>query len=103
VQIMPAASDMAACVTEDIDVHFSRVGPGGGTLVVVAVGTNVYAATGLEPLAALHAAASKAAEGLAQTGMTVDPRVIVERGEEQLRSRVSRNSRGGLEKPPPTG
>ena len=88
---------MAGCLTEDIDVHFSGVGE--GTLVVVAFGRNVYAATGVEPLAALHAAASKAAEGLAQRGLTVDARVIVEKGQEKLLARGSGSSRVGLQKP----
>jgi len=58
----------------------------GGTLVVVAIGTDVYGATDLEPVSALHAAARRAAEDLALRGRPVDPNVIVERGQQQLRA-----------------
>ena len=33
----------------EIDVHFNRLGPGGATLVVVAVGREVFGATNPEP------------------------------------------------------
>jgi hypothetical protein len=56
-------------------------------LVVVAIGREVYGATGLNPLAALHAAAKRASEGLALRGLSVDPDLIVECGREQLRVR----------------
>lgn len=85
----------------DIGVHFSALGGGGGTLVVVAVGTDAYGATHDEPLTALHAAACKAAEGLALRGMTVDPKIIVERGQEELSARARRSASPELPKPPP--
>jgi hypothetical protein len=56
----------------DIDVHFNRLGPSGATLVVVAVGREVFGATHPEPLAALHTAAREAAEGLAKCGQRID-------------------------------
>jgi hypothetical protein len=77
--------DMATA--HDIDVYFNRMGPTGGLLVVVAIGTEVYGATDREPLAALHIAARKAVEGLALRGQAVDPSVIVKRGEAELHAR----------------
>jgi hypothetical protein len=44
-------------MADDIEVHFNRLGLSGGTLVVVAIGTDVYGATDQEPVAALRAAA----------------------------------------------
>jgi hypothetical protein len=74
-------------MADDIGVHFNRSGPTGGTLVVVAIGIDVYGATDREPLAALHIVARKAAEDLALRGRPVDPSAIVERGEEELQAR----------------
>ncbi len=79
-------------MAHDIDVHFNRLGPTGGTLVIVAIGTDVYGATDRQPLAALHIAARKAAEGLALRGQSVDPSLIVERGQEELRARRAGSS-----------
>lgn len=67
-------------MSDDIEIHFNGMGRSGGTLVVVAIGTDVYGATHAEPLAALHAAAGKAAEDRALRGRPVDPKRIVERG-----------------------
>ena len=75
----------------EIDVHFNRLGPSGATLVVVAVGREVFGATNPEPLAALHTAAREAAEGLAKCGHRVDAEVIVERGHEEWNARVRRS------------
>jgi hypothetical protein len=97
-----SANDGSTPVTKDFDVHVSGLGAGGGTLVVVAFGANVYGASDVEPIVALHAAASKAAEGLAQRGLTVDPKAIVERGEEELRARASRSSCGESRRPLPS-
>lgn len=74
----------------EIDVHFNRLGPTGVTLVVVAVGREVFGATSLEPIVALHAAARQAAEGLGKCGKRVDPDVIVERGHQELHARARR-------------
>jgi hypothetical protein len=69
-----------------IDVYFNRVGIAGGMLVVVAVGADVYAARGSDPVAALHAAASRAAEDLALLGKPVDEHLIVQHGLLRLRA-----------------
>ena len=58
----------------DIDVHFNRLGPSGATLVVVAVGREVFGATNPEPFAALHTAAREAAEGLPSAASASTPR-----------------------------
>jgi hypothetical protein len=67
-------------MVDHIEVHFNRMGLGGGTLVIVAVGTEVYGATDLEPVNALHVAAKRAADDLALRGQQVDPAEIVEYG-----------------------
>jgi hypothetical protein len=66
-------------MTDDIVVHFKRMALSGGTLVVVAVGCEAYGVTHREPLAALHAVASKAAKDQALRGRSLDPQCIVER------------------------
>lgn len=66
--------------TDGIEVYFSRLGLSGATLVVVAVGPDVYGATDPEPVTALHSAARKAAEDRALRGFLVDPNDIVEEG-----------------------
>jgi hypothetical protein len=63
-----------------IEVHFNRMGRGGGTLVVVAIGTDVYGATAPEPLRALHAVALSAARDQTRRGQAVDPRLVVQHG-----------------------
>jgi hypothetical protein len=65
---------------EDIEILFNRVGFSGATLVVVAIGGDVYGATDVEPVSALHAAARKAADDRASHGRPLDPNVIIERG-----------------------
>jgi hypothetical protein len=72
-------------VTDDIVVHFNRMGQG-GTLVVVAVGADVYGASALEPVAALRSAATKAADDLALRGHAVDAKAIVAHGMRSLPS-----------------
>jgi hypothetical protein len=67
-------------MVHSIEVHFNRMGLGGRTLVVVAVGTEVYGATDLEPVNALYVAAQRAAADLALRGHAVDAAEIVERG-----------------------
>jgi hypothetical protein len=79
-------------MAHDIEVHFNRMGPGGGTLVVVAIGAEVYGATDLQPVAALRSAARKASEDLALRGRPVDPDVIMECGREELKARARRSS-----------
>ncbi len=72
-------------MANEIDVYFNAMGPNAGTRVVVAIGTEVYGATDLEPIDALRAAARKAADDLAVQGRPVDPDLIVERGREELK------------------
>lgn len=79
-QVVLSANETEAPMADDIEVHFNRMGLSGGILVVVAIGTDVYGATDVEPVAALHAAASKAAEDRALRGQPVDANDIVERG-----------------------
>ena len=67
-------------VTEDIEVYFNRMGMSGGTLAVVAIGDDVYAATDADAVAALRAAATRAAEDRAQRGRPIDPKRVLERG-----------------------
>lgn len=64
----------------DIEVHFSRMGAGGGMLAIVAVGTDVYGATDMEPTRALQTVAMRAAEDLARRGRPIDVESIVEVG-----------------------
>jgi hypothetical protein len=71
---------------EDIEVHLSGAGFGGAVLVVVAIGTDVYGATSMEALDALHVAASRAAEDRALRGFPVDPQRIMDRGLAKLPS-----------------
>lgn len=78
----------------EIDVHFNRLGPSGTTLVVVAVGREVFGATNPEPFAALHTAAREAAEGLAKCGNRVAAETIVERGKQEWNARVRRSVSG---------
>jgi hypothetical protein len=75
-----------------IDVHFSRSSLSGATFVVVAVGTEVYGATNVDPDEALHAVAWKASEDLATRGRRVDPKVIVERGHAAWNARARQSS-----------
>jgi hypothetical protein len=72
-----------------IEFHFKRLGLSGATLVIVAVGAEVYGACALEPLTALQTAAGRASEDLAKRSQPLDPSVIVERGREELRRRAS--------------
>jgi hypothetical protein len=67
-------------IADDIDIHFNRTGASGGTLAVVAIGTDVYGAADLEPLAALCAAARKAVEDFALRGRALCIEEIIERG-----------------------
>lgn len=80
-------------MTDHIDVHFSDMGHGDGTLVVVAIGMDVYGATDLEPFTALQAAARKAADNRARRGRPVDLNIIVERGHDELNARALRAHR----------
>jgi hypothetical protein len=66
--------------TQDIAVHFNRLDKNGGTLVVVAIGTDVYGASGADPAAVLGAAASKAAQDFTARGRSLDPGAVVARG-----------------------
>lgn len=75
-------------MADEIEVHFNRAGLNGGTLVVVAIGTDVYGATDEEPIAALRAAAVRAAEDRASRGEPVDPEAIVERGLGRMPSHI---------------
>jgi len=68
-----------------VEFHFKRLGLSGATLVVVAVGTKIYGACALEPLAALYAAACRASEDLANRRQPIDPKVLIEWGQEELR------------------
>ena len=67
-----------------IEVHFSRMRPTGSVKVVVTIGMDVYGATDVDAVTALHAAARRAAEDLAVRGHPLDPNVIVECGQQQL-------------------
>jgi hypothetical protein len=67
-------------VIVDIDVHFNRLKMSGGTLAVVAIGTHVYGATDLEPLAALCSAARNAVEDFALRAIPLCIEDIVQRG-----------------------
>jgi hypothetical protein len=67
-------------MADDIEVHFNGMGIAGGTLVLVAIGSDVYGATDREPVVALYAAASKAAEDRAVRGRPVSANDIVKRG-----------------------
>lgn len=60
-------------MADEIEIYFNRMGLGGGTLVVVAIGSDVYGATDVEPVAALHAAATRAAEDRALRGQPAGP------------------------------
>ena len=66
-----------------------QLGMSGGTLAVVAIGDDVYAATDVRAVVALRAAATKAAEDRARRGRPVDPERIVERGLVSLPSGTS--------------
>jgi hypothetical protein len=70
-----------------VQVHFNRLGPSDATLVVVAVGTEVYAATAPEPMAALQTAAHDAAVDLAARGWPIAEALLIECGEEALHPR----------------
>jgi hypothetical protein len=72
-----------------VEFHFKRLGRTGSTLVVVVVGGRAYGACASEPLAALHAAAWSASEDFANRGQHVDPDVLMEWGEEELRKTSS--------------
>ncbi len=65
---------------DGIEVYFNRLGLSGGTLVVVAVGADVYGATAPEPVSALHSVARKVAEDRALRGCPVDPNDFLEEG-----------------------
>jgi hypothetical protein len=75
-------------MADEIEVYFNRMGLSGGTLVVVAIGTDVYGATDVEPVAALHAAATKAVEDRALRGQPVDSDAILEQGLGRMPSNV---------------
>jgi hypothetical protein len=81
-------------MANEIDVYFNAMGPKGRTLAVVAVGTDVYGATDVEPIDALRAVATKAADDLAVRGRLVHPDLIVERGRDQLKEFEVRMARG---------
>jgi hypothetical protein len=66
--------------SNDFEIHFNRMGRSGATLVVVAIGTDVYGATHAEPVTALRAAAHKAAVDLSLRGRLIDPHVVVQHG-----------------------
>jgi hypothetical protein len=68
-----------------VEFHFKRLDLSGATLVVVAVGTKIYGACALEPLVALHAVAWRASEDLASRRQPIDPNVLIEWGQEELR------------------
>ena len=70
-------------MTQDIEVTFSPLHTG-STMVVVTIGAEVYGATDIEPVLALHAAARRAAVDLAARGHPLDPMLIVEKGMKQL-------------------
>jgi hypothetical protein len=82
----------------EIRFHFKRLGLSGATLVVVAVGTEVYSACAFEPLTALHEAAFSASEDLAKRCRPVDPNVIIAQGKDAWRRT---NSVDGTERSSP--
>lgn len=88
-------------MAHDIEVHFNRMGLSGGTLVIVAIGTEVYGATDLDPVTALRAATRKASEDLALRGHPVDPDVIMECGREELKAQARRSFPPGEQPKPP--
>ena len=69
----------------EMQFHFKRLGVSGATLVVVAVGTEVYSACAFEPLTALHEAAFRASEDLARRGGPIDPNTIIDQGKDAWR------------------
>ena len=87
--LFPLAQTEAPMV-DDIEIHFNGMGYSGGTLVVVAIGTDVYGATDREPVAALYAAASRAANDRASLGRPVNAKDIVERGLNRIRLGLGR-------------
>jgi hypothetical protein len=67
-------------LADDIEVHFNRMGLAGATLCVVAIGTDVYGSTAMDPATALYRVARKASDDLASRGRTVEANAFVERG-----------------------
>ncbi len=64
----------------DIEVEIRRLPLSGGILAVVTVGTEVYGATGRQALAALTAAAARAASALTARGCLIEAPAIVALG-----------------------
>jgi ribosome-associated translation inhibitor RaiA len=82
----------AGAMPDGIEVDFCRTWFRGGVDVVVTIGADIYGATDLEPVTALHAAARKAAEDLARRGHPLDPNAIVEQGQQKLKACTSEMS-----------
>jgi hypothetical protein len=78
----------------NIEVIFRGLGVTGATLVVLAVGSEVYSATAADALWALRVVARRASDQLATRGQLLDPRVVVKRGRRQWNARLA--IRGGI-------
>jgi hypothetical protein len=74
----------------EIDVQFNTVRL--GVLVAVAVGTDVYGATDIDPRVALERAARSASDDLARRGHLVNAASIIEQGQTWLAARSGRSS-----------
>jgi hypothetical protein len=72
-----------------IEIMFDGVSVCGATLVVLAVGSEVYSATAVDALMALRVVARRASMQLAGRGQILDPRVVVERGRRQWNARLA--------------
>jgi hypothetical protein len=77
--------DHRRATDREIEVYFKHLGLSGATLVVVAVGAELYASCDSEPAVALEVVAWRASEDLARRRQPVDPDLILERGREKLR------------------
>jgi hypothetical protein len=72
-----------------IEIMFDGLSVCGATLVVLAVGSEVYSATAGDALTALRVVARKASIQLAIRGQILDPRVVVERGRRRWNARLT--------------
>jgi hypothetical protein len=76
-------------MTATIEITFRGLRVSGATLVVLAVGSEVYSATDADALSALRVVARRASTELATHGQFLDPKVVVKRGLRQWNARLA--------------
>jgi hypothetical protein len=79
----------AAEMQATIEIMFDGLSVCGATLVVLAVGSEVYSATAGDALEALRVVARRASVQMAAQGQILDPRVVVQHGRRQWNARLT--------------